>query len=209
MNSKKYSYSLEDDSVLIERAQDIQVPVEPIMHDQVTLICFSTGSHRFALDSKVVVQVVDSIDTPSYHKNEKLFRDANQAEVLERLSILDIPQSPTYILGIINLRGKLYTVIDCAKLLFDDTTKKSLHSQLILLSVGEIALCILTAEKAETLITKQNDIRTAVDTLPQHLYNYMHGVVPHRGSFIGLIHIQNLVNHPKLVSLITPVNDTQ
>ncbi len=202
MNEKKFLYSREADDVLIERMRDLQQATERSTAARITLIYFRSGGKKFALDSRSVVQVVDTIDYSMKNSAYLTPARARQKDSKAQSTIIPIPLAPSFIRGIANIRGALHTVVDLSQLIFDEPSAQSDASQLIHIRENSIDLCILTDEKAETLVLFQNEIQATVEALPQHLHGILAGAVPVGDDFIGLLDPIQFVQHTRLAALL-------
>lgn len=199
MNTKQYAYSSEPDEILIERSRDLMQTPDELQHELMTLISFAVGGIRYAMNSKSVARVIDPVDTSGPHQSGSA---GGNSSALSKLSILPIPQTQNFILGIVNIRGNLHTVIDLSQLLLQTPTIPSVQSQLILLQGDEYDICILTEGKAETLLLHNDDLHPMDNTLPHSLQGVISGAVPWNKSFIGLLDPRQLFQHQQLLALL-------
>lgn len=80
-------------------------------------------------------------------------------ETIEKISeITRLPNAPTYIIGVINLRGEVIPVIDLRKKFGMDTHKITEESRIIILSYEEIVVGILVDSSSEVLTINNEDI---------------------------------------------------
>ncbi len=116
--------------------------------------------------------------TLAYERYAMESRYVRQVAPLE--SLTPLPCTPAFVLGIVNLRGALYPVIDLRK--FFELPEKGLTSfnKIIVLQSGKILLSIL----ADTIIgvrrILKNHIQPSLPTLTGVRKNYLKGVTPER-----------------------------
>lgn len=199
---ERFPYSTESDELLTDRARELREPPDQNTSPLRTYICFPAGGNAYAIESGSVVEVLGAVPAP-------LPAEIGRRAAEERgtqLPIFSIPGAPPFLLGIINLRGSLHTVLDLSRLLFDTPTAQTGQSQLLQVDDSDAELCLLTEGRSETLIIHEDQIHSSTETMPPELQTILSGAVPFHDSFIGIIDCGRLAAHPQLTALINPPN---
>lgn len=195
---ERFPYSTESDELLAERARELREPPDQNTSTLRTYICFPAGGNAYAIESGSVVQVLGAVTaTLPSGPGRRMARDGGS-----QLPIFSIPGAPGFLLGIINLRGALHTVLDLGRLLFDTPTAQTEQSQLLQIDDDAVELCLLTEGRSETLIIHEDQIHACTETMPPELQTILSGAVPFHESFIGIIDCGRLAAHPSLTTLI-------
>ena len=117
-------------------------------------------------------------------------------EVCPLDNLTPLPCTPSFVRGIVNLRGEILSVIDIKK--FFDLTEKGLTnlSQLIVLQSGAMTFGIL----ADAVIGAQRipvaDIQPSLPTLTGIRAQYLRGVTP---QCVVILDAEKLLTDPKIV----------
>jgi purine-binding chemotaxis protein CheW len=82
-------------------------------------------------------------------------------EVLRLTEIAPVPGAPSYVLGIINLRGNVVTVIDTRSRFGLPSTVSTDNSRIIIAEVSGQVIGMLVDSVAEVVYLKQSEIDTA------------------------------------------------
>jgi len=91
-------------------------------------------------------------------------------EILRMPGVTDIPNSPDFIEGIINVRGKIVVVLDLEKRfnLKREAEKKSLH--VVLTEIGDITLGAIVDEVTEVLRIPKDSIEVAPAIISEKIH---------------------------------------
>ncbi len=82
-------------------------------------------------------------------------------EVLRYTEIAPVPGAPSYVLGIINLRGNVVTVIDTRQRFGLDPAPVSDNTRIVIIEADKQVVGILVDSVAEVVYLKQSEIETA------------------------------------------------
>ena len=82
-------------------------------------------------------------------------------EVLRYTEIAPVPGAPDYVLGIINLRGNVVTVIDTRRRFGLSDAEVSDHTRIVVIEVVGQVLGILVDSVAEVVYLRQSEVETA------------------------------------------------
>jgi len=122
-------------------------------------------------------------------------------EVYPLKNLTPVPNTPSFIIGIVNIRGKIISVMDIKIFLrlpskgFTDLTR------VIVISSGEIKIGILAEEVTETIVIELNKIKKPPSTLKGKQVEYLKGVTSNRIIVLDAEKLLNdkniIVNHKK------------
>ena len=121
--------------------------------------------------------------------NEQFAIEANQVEgINEILNITKVPKSPDYVLGLINLRGNIITILDIHKLL-NMPKDNSSENNIIIVNVKNEVIGIVVDQvdeviEIETLNIKNDEIQE----------RYIKGIIQLHDRIITLITLEEIIN---------------
>ncbi len=82
-------------------------------------------------------------------------------EVLRHTEIAPVPGAPSYVLGIINLRGNVVTVIDTRQRFGLDPAPVTDNTRIVIIEADRQVVGILVDSVAEVVYLRQSEIETA------------------------------------------------
>src|SRR3546814_20052351 len=82
-------------------------------------------------------------------------------EVLRYTEIAPVPGAPSYVLGIINLRGNVVTVIDTRQRFGLNSTEVNDNTRIVIIEADKQVVGILVDSVAEVVYLRQSEIETA------------------------------------------------
>jgi purine-binding chemotaxis protein CheW len=128
-------------------------------------------------------------------ENEKYGINVMQVqEVLRVTEIAPVPGAPSYVLGIINLRGNVVTVIDTrsrfglAPAEMDDSTR------IVIIEADEQVVGILVDSVAEVVDLKASEIETAPNVGTEESAKFIQGVASHDDELLILVDLNKLLS---------------
>ncbi len=114
-------------------------------------------------------------------------------EVLRYSEIAPVPGAPTYVLGIINLRGNVVTVIDTRHrfgLGSDDITD---NTRIVIIEADNHVVGILVDSVAEVVYLRQSEIETAPNVGNDESAKFIQGVCHKNDELLILIELDKLL----------------
>lgn len=141
-----------------------------------------------AAEDQVFQWVTFCLDDESYGINVMQVQ-----EVLRVTEITPVPGAPDYVLGIINLRGNVVTVLDTRKRFglsqheIDDSTR------VVIIESGEQVVGILVDSVAEVVYLKQSEIESAPNVGNEESSKYIQGVNSRDGRLLILVDVNKLL----------------
>ncbi|WP_218353199.1 chemotaxis protein CheW [Alteromonas lipotrueiana] len=124
-------------------------------------------------------------------------------EVLRYTEIAPVPGAPDYVLGIINLRGNVVTVIDTRSrfgLPPSDTTD---NTRIVIIESDEQVVGILVDSVAEVVYLKSSDIDSAPNVGTEESAKFIQGVSNREGELLILVDLNKLLSDDEWDDLST------
>ena len=125
-----------------------------------------------------------------FNVNDEQFAiEANQVEgINEILNITKVPKAPEYILGLINLRGNIITILDIHKLL-NMPQYNSAENNIVIVNVKDEVIGIVVDQVDEVVEIEDGNINPI-----ESQKNYIKGIVQIDNRIITLITLEKLIN---------------
>ena len=142
------------------------------------------------LESTVVSQwVTFSLEQETYGINVMSVQ-----EVLPMTEIAEVPGAPRYVMGIINLRGNVVTVID-TRMRFGLPVKHTDPStRIVVVETNEQVAGILVDSVAEVVEVRDTEVDTAPSIGTEESSRYIRGVVSRREGLLILVDVHRLMS---------------
>jgi purine-binding chemotaxis protein CheW len=115
-------------------------------------------------------------------------------EVLRYTEIAPVPGAPDYVLGIINLRGNVVTVIDTRKRFGLSEAEVSDHTRIVVIEVDGQVVGILVDSVAEVVYLRQSEVESAPNVGNDESAKFIQGVCNKNGELIILVEFEKLMS---------------
>ena len=115
-------------------------------------------------------------------------------EVLRHSEIAPVPGAPEYVLGIINLRGNVVTVIDTRTRFGLEPTETTDSTRIVIIESDEQVVGILVDSVAEVVYLKSSDIDGAPNVGTEESARFIQGVSNRDGELLILVDLNKLLN---------------
>jgi len=115
-------------------------------------------------------------------------------EVLRNIEIAPVPGAPDYILGIINLRGNVVTVIDTRKRFALPERELEEESRIIIIETDEQVIGLLVDGIAEVADIPKSEIEITPNVGNDESSRYILGVHSNNGELLILVEIERLLS---------------
>lgn len=115
-------------------------------------------------------------------------------EVLRYTEIAPVPGSPEYVLGIINLRGNVVTVIDTRARFGLPASEVSDNTRIVIIEAEKQVIGILVDSVAEVVYLKQSEIDTAPNVGTDESARFIQGVANREGELLILVDLNKLLS---------------
>lgn len=115
-------------------------------------------------------------------------------EVLRYTEIAPVPGSPDYVLGIINLRGNVVTVIDTRTRFGLEPDEITDNSRIVIIEAERQVIGILVDSVAEVVYLKQSEVDTAPNVGTEESARFIQGVSNREGELLILVDLNKLLS---------------
>ncbi len=114
-------------------------------------------------------------------------------EVLRVTEITPVPGAPDYVLGIINLRGNVVTVLDTRKRFGLPGHEMDDASRIIIIESGEQVVGLLVDSVAEVVYLRAAEIESSPNVGNEESSRYIQGVHSQEGQLLILVDVNKLL----------------
>ncbi len=114
-------------------------------------------------------------------------------EINKHSEITKVPQSPDYIEGILNLRGKIVTTIDLGKKLGLNPVTKDKDMRNIIVNSEEEHIGLLVDAISDVVLAKKEEIEPAPSNIGGVKGKYFQGVLKTEKLLIGILDIEEVL----------------
>jgi purine-binding chemotaxis protein CheW len=136
-------------------------------------------------------------------ENEKYGINVMQVqEVLRVTEIAPVPGAPSYVLGIINLRGNVVTVIDTRSRFGLTSTEMDDSTRIVIIEAEEQVVGILVDSVAEVVDLKASEIEMAPNVGTEDSAKFIQGVASHDSELLILVDLNKLLNDDEWADML-------
>jgi len=114
-------------------------------------------------------------------------------EVLRYSDIAPVPGAPPYVLGIINLRGNVVTVIDTCQRFGLSPIEITDNTRIVIIETQQQVIGILVDSVAEVVYLKQSEIETTPNVGNEESAKFIQGVTHREGELLILVDLNKLL----------------
>mgnify|MGYP003655730054 FL=1 len=114
-------------------------------------------------------------------------------EVLRLTEIVPVPGAVHYIVGIINLRGNVITVIDTRSLFGLQPTEPSNDSRIIVIELEDQVIGMLVDSVAEVIYLRQSEVERTPNVGTDESSKFIQGVSYHNDELIILLDLNQMI----------------
>lgn len=122
-------------------------------------------------------------------------------EVLRHTEIAPVPGAPAYVLGIINLRGNVVTVIDTRHRFGLEPGEMTDNTRIVIIEAEKHVVGILVDSVAEVVYLRQSEIETAPNVGNEDSAKFIQGVCHKNGELLILIELNKLLTDEEWADL--------
>ncbi|WP_111976668.1 chemotaxis protein CheW [Algibacillus agarilyticus] len=140
-------------------------------------------------DDQVLQWVTFKLDEETYGINVMQVQ-----EVLRYSEIAPVPGAPDYVLGIINLRGNVVTVIDTRSRFGLPSTEVSDNTRIVIIEAEKQVIGILVDSVAEVVYLRASEIDTAPNVGTDESARFIQGVSNRDGELLILVDLNKLLS---------------
>jgi len=114
-------------------------------------------------------------------------------EVLRHTEIAPVPGAPAYVLGIINLRGNVVTVIDTRSRFGLESAEVTDNSRIVIIESEQQVVGILVDSVAEVVYLRSSEIDSAPNVGTEESAKFIQGVSNREGELLILVDLNKLL----------------
>lgn len=122
-------------------------------------------------------------------------------EVLRVTEIAPVPGAPHYVLGIINLRGNVVTVIDTRERLGLGAKEMDESTRIVIIEADKLVVGILVDAVAEVVDLRTSEIESPPSVGNDESSKYIQGVATRDGELLILVDLNKLLNDEEWAEL--------
>ena len=122
-------------------------------------------------------------------------------EVLKLTDIAPVPGAPDYVLGIINLRGNVVTVIDTRKRLNLSPREPDDATRIVIIEVEGQVVGMLVDSVAEVVDLRASEVESAPNVGNDESSKYIQGVASLEGELLILVDLDKLLSDEEWAEL--------
>lgn len=149
----------------------------------------STGHSGQTAEDPIFQYVTFRLDDETYGINVMQIQ-----EVLRYTEIAPVPGAPDYVLGIINLRGNVVTVIDTRQRFGLSQSDVSDQTRIVVLEIDGQVVGVLVDSVAEVVYLKQSEVETAPNVGNEESARFIQGVCNKNGELIILVEFEKMLS---------------
>ncbi len=117
----------------------------------------------------------------------------NIQEINKHFEITKVPQAAEYINGILNLRGRIVTIIDLGKKLGLDPVTQHKDNRNIIVNSEDEHIGLLVDAISDVVIAQKDDIEPAPSNIGGVKGKYFQGVLKTESQLIGILDIDEVL----------------
>lgn len=122
-------------------------------------------------------------------------------EVLRYSEIAPVPGAPDYVLGIINLRGNVVTVIDTRQRFGLLPAEVTDNTRIVIIEADNQVVGIMVDSVAEVVYLRQSEIETAPNVGNDEAAKFIQGVCNKNGELLILVELEKMMDEHEWAEL--------
>lgn len=127
-------------------------------------------------------------------------------EINAMMTITEVPNTPKYIKGVINLRGKIISIMDLRMRLGMEEIEYSERTCIIVVEVqnnekGKKKIGIVVDHVAEVIEIKNSELEDFEEDLADGLNAFINGIAKVKDKIIIILDIERIVNNIEIVEI--------
>jgi purine-binding chemotaxis protein CheW len=156
----------------------------------------SVAAATAAKDDLVLQWVIFKLDNETYGINVMQVQ-----EILRYTEIAPVPGAPDYVLGIINLRGNVVTVIDTRSRFGLPSAELDDSTRVVIIEAEKQVIGILVDSVAEVVYLRRSEIDNAPNVGTEESAKYIQGVSNRDNEVLILVDLDKLLSDDEWVEL--------
>lgn len=147
-------------------------------------------------DNPILQWVTFKLDNEKYGINVMQVQ-----EVLRYTEIAPVPGAPEYVLGIINLRGNVVTVIDTRQRFGLSAVEITDNTRIVIIEAENQVVGILVDAVAEVVYLRQSEIETAPSVSNEDSAKFIQGVCNKSNELLILVDLEKMMGDEEWADL--------
>jgi len=156
----------------------------------------STYEAKGAIEDPVLQWVTFRLDNETYGINVMQVQ-----EVLRYTEIAPVPGAPPYVLGIINLRGNVVTVIDTRLRFGLQQTETTDQTRIVIIETENQVVGIMVDAVAEVVYLRQSEIETTPNVGNDETAKFIQGVCHKNKELLILVDLEKMMSDEEWAEL--------
>ena len=149
----------------------------------------SQASNAKGSEDPILQWVTFKLDNETYGINVMRVQ-----EVLRYTEIAPVPGAPSYVLGIINLRGNVVTVIDTRQRFGLMNAEISDNTRIVIIEADKQVVGIMVDSVAEVVYLRQSEIETAPNVGNEESAKFIQGVCNKNNELLILVELDKMMS---------------
>ncbi len=149
-----------------------------------------------AAQEQVLQWVTFHLDNETYGVNVMAVK-----EVLRHTDIAPVPGAPDYVLGIINIRGTVISVINTRRRFGLQDQEPTDNTRIVIIEVGKHVVGIMVDSVAEVVYLRQSEIETSPTVGKDDGARFIQGVCNKNDELLILVEFEKLLSQDELEEL--------
>ena len=130
-------------------------------------------------------------------------------EIVRVPEITSVPDSPDFVQGVINLRGKIVSVVDLRRRFGETDIKTTKKNRILVTEVAGKLVGLIVDSASEVLKIPETDIELPPNVFEEGEHNYVNGVGKLQGRLIILVDLNKILQKGELRRLGGEVKEPQ
>jgi purine-binding chemotaxis protein CheW len=147
-------------------------------------------------DDQVLQWVTFHLENETYGVNVMVVK-----EVLKFQDIAPVPGAPDYVLGIINIRGTVISVINTRRRFGLPDREPDDNTRIVIIEIGRHIIGILVDSVAEVVYLRRSQIETAPQVNKDESARFIQGVCHRDNQLLILVELDKLLSEEELAEL--------
>ena len=139
----------------------------------------------------------------TYHLEQEVYgiNVMQVQEVLRHTEIAPVPGAPSYVLGIINLRGNVVTVIDTRQRFGLTPAPITDNTRIVIIEADKQVVGIMVDSVAEVVYLRQSEIETAPNVGTDESAKFIQGVCNKNDELLILVDLEKMMTEDEWAEL--------
>lgn len=147
-------------------------------------------------DDQVLQWVTFQLDNETYGVNVMAVK-----EVLKFQDIAPVPGAPDYVMGIINIRGTVISVINTRRRFGLPDREADDNTRIVIIEIGRHVIGIVVDSVAEVVYLRRSEIETAPQVNKDETARFITGVCHRDDALLILVELDKLLSEEELAEL--------